>query len=57
MEAQSPAKYHPGFPVLDGDAHKEVQKRFCVKLEEDGKKQKKLLGSRGPALCGFVDHE
>ena len=26
------AECHPGFLVLAGDVHEEVQKRFCVKL-------------------------
>lgn len=57
LEAQSPAECHLAFPVLAGDAHKVVQKRFCVELEEDGRKPKHRFGSQGPALCGVADHE
>lgn len=57
LEAQSPAECHLAFPVLAGDAHKVVQKRICVELEEDGRKPKRLFGSQGPRLCGVADHE
>lgn len=35
--------------VLAGDKHKEVQKRFCVKLEEGGKNQKNFF-------VGYIHH-